>query len=243
MKKALILSIAFIMLFSQTAFADTSYSDVSKDDWYYDTVMELTEKEIFKGYKDGTFKPDAKISRGEFLALVVRIIAGEREPINDYWYSGYIKYAEDMEIIPELLYSVEIADEVISRKEMAEMCEKAIDKVLNLEMPESDIVVKAAETIADLQEVLKDRKRADFILMAYARGLLQGDDKYNFNPNDGMTRAEAATVISRMLKLKAGEKLEVNFDKLPSIIIDCTGPVEDDSLIPIPEEPVVPKSP
>ena len=49
---------------------NVSFSDVKEGAWYYDAVMELTEKGILKGYQDGTFRPDRKITRAEFASVL-----------------------------------------------------------------------------------------------------------------------------------------------------------------------------
>lgn len=50
--------------------SEISFSDVKADAWYYDAVMELAEEGILKGYQDGTFRPDRKITRAEFAAVL-----------------------------------------------------------------------------------------------------------------------------------------------------------------------------
>ena len=50
--------------------SEISFSDVKADAWYYDAVMELADEGILKGYQDGTFRPDRKITRAEFAAVL-----------------------------------------------------------------------------------------------------------------------------------------------------------------------------
>ena len=51
-----------------------SFSDVSANDWHYDAVMALSAKGIINGYVDGTFRPEAAMTRSEFAALMVRFV-------------------------------------------------------------------------------------------------------------------------------------------------------------------------
>lgn len=48
------------------------FSDVSRNDWYADYVGYLAKYDIIKGYEDGTFRPDAPVTRAEFVAMAVR---------------------------------------------------------------------------------------------------------------------------------------------------------------------------
>lgn len=54
--------------------ADTGFKDVKKDAWYAGYVLELKTRQITKGYGDNSFKPDAEITRGEFLQLAINTL-------------------------------------------------------------------------------------------------------------------------------------------------------------------------
>ena len=48
-----------------------SYSDVGPDDWFNNAVSTLSGMGILGGYEDGTFRPDAGITRAEFAKISV----------------------------------------------------------------------------------------------------------------------------------------------------------------------------
>lgn len=48
------------------------FKDVSLDDWHFDTVMLSAKNGLVKGYTDGTFRPNALISRAEAVAMIQR---------------------------------------------------------------------------------------------------------------------------------------------------------------------------
>ncbi|SMB92681.1 S-layer homology domain-containing protein [Peptoniphilus asaccharolyticus DSM 20463] len=50
------------------------FSDVLAYDWFSDSVMKLSKKDIIKGYPDGTFKPNKSITRAEFATIVSKYI-------------------------------------------------------------------------------------------------------------------------------------------------------------------------
>lgn len=57
-------------------FANTSgggvniFSDVNEDDWFYSAVVDSTQYGWINGYPDGTFRPEATISRAEVTVIV-----------------------------------------------------------------------------------------------------------------------------------------------------------------------------
>ena len=49
-----------------------SYSDVSADEWYNNAVSTLSNAGIITGYPDGTFRPDASITRAELATIAAK---------------------------------------------------------------------------------------------------------------------------------------------------------------------------
>ena len=49
-----------------------SYSDVHSGDWFNNAVSTMSAAGIITGYPDGTFRPNAPITRAEFAAIVAR---------------------------------------------------------------------------------------------------------------------------------------------------------------------------
>ena len=52
----------------------SKFSDVRAYDWFCDSVMKLSKKDIIKGYPDGTFKPNKSITRAEFAVIASKYI-------------------------------------------------------------------------------------------------------------------------------------------------------------------------
>ena len=49
------------------------FTDVSPNAWYYDAVTECSDYGLLNGYQNGTFRPNATITRAECVALLYRI--------------------------------------------------------------------------------------------------------------------------------------------------------------------------
>ena len=52
---------------------DHLFTDVDVSAWYADAVRQMTGFGLVNGYTDGTFKPNAKITRAEFVAILSRL--------------------------------------------------------------------------------------------------------------------------------------------------------------------------
>ena len=51
---------------------NAGFSDVSQNDWFAAYVGYLAKYDVIKGYEDGTFRPNASVTRAEFVAMAVR---------------------------------------------------------------------------------------------------------------------------------------------------------------------------
>ena len=51
----------------------TSFHDVSADAWYASAVGFMQQYKLIEGYADGTFRPDATITRAEFATMISRL--------------------------------------------------------------------------------------------------------------------------------------------------------------------------
>ena len=85
-----------------------SFTDVSEDDWFNNAVSTLTRMGILDGYEDGTFQPNAPITRAEFTKVAVSFFDYAEE---DYrrgtfsdvdgseWYANFIAAAVELGLI------------------------------------------------------------------------------------------------------------------------------------------------
>ena len=93
-----------------------SYNDMKDGAWYTCAVSTLSKMGIIKGYEDGSFKPDASISRAEFAAIAARFDPdGDTTPatfsdVSSHWAKdeisiaanhGWIKGYEDGSFKPD----------------------------------------------------------------------------------------------------------------------------------------------
>lgn len=111
-----------------------SYGDVDTESWYNNAVSTMNNADIVHGYEDGSFRPDAPITRAEFAAIAAR-------------------------------FSRETADSGCSFKDV-------------------DEAHWASEEIA----------------LAEKLGYIRGYEDGTFHPDQPITRAEAMTLLNRVLE-------------------------------------------
>ena len=60
-----------------------AYSDIKSGDWYNNAISTLSNAGIVSGYPDGTFRPNAAITRAETMTLVNRVLNRQPETEDD----------------------------------------------------------------------------------------------------------------------------------------------------------------
>ena len=84
---------------------NSGYSDVVPGKWFNNAVSTLANGGILTGYEDGTFKPNANITRAEFATMAVRFFSSSYEgedlfpDIDKHWAKDYINTAANEGII------------------------------------------------------------------------------------------------------------------------------------------------
>ncbi len=171
--------------------------DIKKDNWFYDDVQELVDLGGLSGYEDGTFRPNNKISLGEFLKLSMTSIGQTKyEKINgEHWAMPYYNEAIKEGIIKTDDFGNTAVDfnRPISREDMSYIIMN-INSIMQDEKFEDTAGVE--ENIRDYKNINPNRKKQ--VYQAYKKGIITGKGN-GFNPKDSTTRAEAATVIMRSL--------------------------------------------
>ena len=101
-----VFAFALMPVFAQQA---KLFPDVSTNHWAAAQIKELSEKGVIVGYPDGTFKPDANVTRAEFASMAIRALGQEHttvaQPVNftdiapDFWAYDMIQRALYFELI------------------------------------------------------------------------------------------------------------------------------------------------
>lgn len=151
------------------------FSDVSENAWYYPAVTVMASEGVFKGYEDGTFRPDKKITRAEFAAIL----------------SAYYDMRQ-----------VDILSDESSRAD-------------------ADNRDRASKVHSMFADVSSESWYFDAVESAAKNGWVTGYSDGRFQPLSDTTRAEAVTMINRMLGRKA-DRFTMNLSSDLRIMPDVT---------------------
>ncbi|MEK3882772.1 glycerophosphodiester phosphodiesterase family protein [Paenibacillus sp. PL2-23] len=184
---------------------DRSFQDMAHH-WAREHVHLAASKGLLQGKSDSAFAPQDAVTRAEFAAMLVRALGltpiGTSESFNDVpgdaWYAMEVTTAKLAGLIVGYEDHSFRPDAYIRREEAVAMLMRA----LAYAGTELD---KAALQPNELEKRFLDAK--DFVWAheeasaALAIGLLDGTDDGYLLPQRDMTRAEAATLLLRFLKL------------------------------------------
>ena len=195
--KLIALSVSFAMLwqmFTLTAFAaKKDYVDL-KYHWSYSMVKSLESYGIVKGYDDGTFRPDDAINADAFIKMAVLALGYEVENGEGYWAAPYIEKAFEAGLLEE----GEFFDYTrpITRSEMARIVARALK---NKTSADADAIKAKIYDYAETNDDLKE-----YVIVAYGEKIITGYENNEFRPNSLSSRAEAVTVITRLIDRNGG---------------------------------------
>ena len=222
--KLLSLILVAVMLMAvciPTVYAEFSWSDVSKDAWYYDASQKAYSFGLMYGVStdagNPAFAPDMTMTREQFTTILERFDSNiySVDPSRPYekfnskysdyndrkWYGKGINWAETNEItngISDTVFGVGVS---ITREEIATLLFRYINKRAFI-IEETD---SPAGTFKDTDNISEWAKDA----VEYMRktGIMEGDENGYFNPRSIATRAETATVLTRFY-----ESFKLDFD-------------------------------
>ncbi|UPK45451.1 S-layer homology domain-containing protein [Paenibacillus pabuli] len=164
--------------------------------WASKDILSAAKIGIINGYPDGRFRPDASITRAEFSTILVKAFALrsgsgtiELRDIRTSWARESIEILASNGVINGYSDGTFHADQRITRAEMVAM----ISKILIFQNIQSG----DAATFVD---VVPQHWAKEIIELAAKAGIIEGKGENRFEPDANLTRAEALTVIMRMLR-------------------------------------------
>lgn len=218
---ALIILIILINLLSAFAVSPagiaTAYADVEESDWYYEAVSSLSEKGLMEGFPDGSFYPDMQITAAEFLKLICLTsypeYASHEGEAGGYWGKKYYSAALDMGVISASDIAENQLEQRICRYNAALIISNALDVAVgeNVEIPYGiGGCIKDGDKIPSYYE--------NHVHKVYAAGIIGGYGDGSFKGNGGITRAEAAQMILRLIN--KDKRLKIDFPMPPEKVDD-----------------------
>ena len=159
------------------------FPDVVSGDWYYDYVRELTDREVIKGFEDGTFRPNNNVSWGQALKLVL-LAAGYdvSDGGSGHWAQNYLNYAVEKGFVNKK--DVPGLDADASRNDIADLAAAA----LQLEFTYGN----SPYTDSDRYSVLALTK------IGVVEGSVEEDGLRYFKGLESVSRSEISAIVWRI---------------------------------------------
>lgn len=198
MKKTLTFASLFFLLSTNVIAA--SFPDVPEDHKNYKAIEFLDEKQIVKGYADGTFGPDKLVSRAEALKMII-VALGVKHDENyevlfpdvkkEEWFFEFVMAAKKLGIVSGYQDGKFKPSDTVNLSENLKMLLTAAKVELPKEITESVFV-----------DVAKDAWYAIYVLYSRNQNMLFSDDFGRVHPDQAMTRAAFAELIYRLMVIK-----------------------------------------
>ncbi len=182
---------------------DDHYGDIKTSDWYFEAVKKVTELGLMNGVEEKEFAPEETLTRAMLITVLYRF-DGEAEidsetvfedvNVDDY-YGKALAWATENDIVNGISETEFAPNEDISREQMATI----LFRYAAFKGMEAVNMAENLEGFADADEISEYAVSA--FNWAVGAGLFNGRDGGTLAPLDGLTRAEAATLIVRFSKL------------------------------------------
>ena len=182
----------------------------TKDNWARDAIQAMTQAGYLSGYADNTFKPSAQITREQAAAIYGKVLQhnlNEQELADivtkesstsysdveaDRWSSSAIKLVSAAGVMEGTSKTAFTPSKTMDREQFVASA-ASLAKKLNLSTP-----VKTEKVTFKDEASISAAYLADIQYMAQ-RGIVASGATENFNPKQPVTRAQAATILNRML--------------------------------------------
>lgn len=197
-KQLLVLAVALCVIFTGSLSALAATAQDIRGHWAESSIQSWLDQGLIKGYKDGSFKPDGKVTRAEFIVFINRSFGFTKQatavPYNDVKTTDW--YYRDLSVALAAGYITGNAKETFNANQALTRVEAAaiVSKLLELAPSHS------ADSLLDAKGLTDAEIRA--VGAVVEAKLMTGDAKGGFRPNDKLTRAESVVVLERALQSK-----------------------------------------
>ncbi|WP_411348342.1 S-layer homology domain-containing protein [Paenibacillus sp. WLX2291] len=183
-----------------------TFPDVASS-WSKDDVTDMASRLIVNG-EDGNFVPDREVTRAEFAAMLVRALGLADEQSSHLpkdvhtsdWYAGVVGTAINHGLIEGYNDGNFRPNQYITREEAAMIMSHAMDYTGQSTTLSDSQVQQQLNRFSDRKQVSNWAKKA---VAATAKSAIVQGNQGRFEPQSHVTRAQAASMIRRLLQ-KAG---------------------------------------
>lgn len=183
-----------LCLWAPSAGLASGFYDVSKAYTFYDEIEFLTSKQIITGYSDGSFKPEASVTRAEAAIMIGRALGLNGDPQDTHFNdvtanvtgSGYIASAVERGIISGFPDNTYRPYQPVTRAQMAIILDKAF-------------TLKNAHPNNIFTDISENMIAYPSILNAYANGIVNGFSDATYKPDNRVVRGHFSAFLARAI--------------------------------------------
>jgi len=173
--------------------------------WAKGDIEYLAARGIIAGVKEGIFEPNRRVTRAEFVKMLVGILNlniedSPNKTFNDVspgsWYYGYIAAAVNHGLVNGISENIFAPNSPITRQEMAVMAVNSLQ--IKGKVGTDQGAGLSLEQFKDVSEIAAWAEQA--CLIALKNQIMQGRKADVLAPREHTTRAESAVIIKRILE-------------------------------------------
>lgn len=165
--------------------------------WAEDAIIALVEDNIINGYTDGSFKPEWGITRAEFTKLLVCCLDLDSEIVDityddtiNHWAKNYIAIGTKYGLVNGVGDNLFSPDTIVTREQMALILYRIAGKPSTTPSGYADRITGVSDWALD---------GVDYVSNV---GFMKGFEDNTFRGKESTTRAQAATVLKRLIDAK-----------------------------------------
>jgi len=182
-------------------YVQNQFSDVKSSDWFGTYVATAYEMGLMNGVDRNVFDVSGNVTVAQAVTLAARVhniyeTGGDtsvfKSKSGEAWYMAYARYGIENGVIDDEVYkAVQISpNRAASRLEFAYIVGNAL--------PADALVTINNVDFGDIPDVDFNTPAGMIVYGFYRSGILAGFTDGSFNPDDSITRAQVAAVMSRM---------------------------------------------
>lgn len=205
-----------------TAMAKNNFTDIPVNSWYEADVEFLTAKGIINGYNDGSFKPNASVTRAQaakIIANTMTYFAVNHKTISTDWIALNDVTTEDDfydYVIKMSSHNIMQGYDDKTFKPYAPITRAQLAKILS-----EAFTLTPSNKALPLSDVTKNDWYYDYVNSLYNNGITTGSEG-KYKGNQQVTRAQLASFVVRSIHWYEanGEKLpeNANYKQHPNVV-------------------------
>lgn len=182
--------------------AQARFTDVPASHWAYETVSRAAQLGLVSGYTDGSFHPDASVTRAQFVLMLWRAAGKPQaktqaqfvDTANGGWYADALNWACENGLVNGISATQFGPDAPVTRQQAMTILFRYSGSARGMESLFSDVY---AQTFSDSGKIAGWAK--DAVWWAVYHGLVSGIGRDTISPESPASRAQIAAILLRYM--------------------------------------------